>query len=266
MDTDDTVSIEDTSYDEENRLLRSFNDPDELRTTTNWSEVSSRVPDFANDAWEEKRNGMTKSEDLTQVAFFWTQTIINLGLAIFTLVLLLRVPMAISQFMFYGIVGPGQIILMVIGFVATFYGGFAIYKRNVPYTTSRVYFRRYLRTNKFYILNWIMSTSTCVFGCWKYQRYLEIDKKYPLIEDIHKNFDYGSFVKEAIVGITNLFWIIRSLGISLDDSPFSAVVSMGKNAWVTALCLVVLPSAILTTGVVFQHRYYLKKYFQPVRS
>jgi hypothetical protein len=95
--------------------------------------------------------------------------------------------------------------------------------------------------------------------------YFDIDVANPRLVDIHKNLPFAHFIRSVVGGITNLFWIVRSFGISLDESPFSSVLAMGANPWVTGILLVVVPAVILAFGAYLQHGYYIKKYFDPIR-
>jgi len=108
-----------------------------------------------------------------------------------------------------------------------------------------------------------MSTCTCVFGCWKFKLYYDINEQYQTIAELNENLPYGSFVKGVVGGVTNMFWLVKSYGIEFTDTPFSWVLSMGSNPWVSGIVLVALPTVILGTGIFMQHRYYIKKYFKP---
>ena len=265
--SDDTVSVEDSSYVEDETLLGRVGELDEVRTAAGWSHATPRIIDATDESWELKQSLMTPAEERIQIAFFWTILLLNIGLMAVSLFILFAQAKAIKDILFYGIVGPSQLIQIFVGFTSTFYGSFALFKRRADYEKSRTWFRRYLRNNKLFLLNWIISTSTCVYGCWKYSMLFEMDRNNPSIQKFwdYVNGKYSLFIIDILFGVTDLFYMLEDNGVSFERAPFPLVLSIGRNPWLAGAFIVLIPSIVLGIAIWFQHGYYMKKYFQIIK-
>jgi hypothetical protein len=266
-ESDNTVSVEDTSYFEDERLLGSIGELDEVQTAAGWSHATPRIFDPTDESWEDKQSLMTPTEDRIQSVFFFTTTLLNIGLMVVSLYILVGEPRAMKDFLFFGVVGPSQLIQIFVGITSSFYGAFALYKRKSDYERSRTWFRRYLRTNKLFLLNWLISTSTCVYGCWKYNMLYVMDKENPSVKKFwdHVNGNYSMFIIDILFGVTDLFWFLRGKGVDFEATPFPFVFGVGRNPWLAGVFIVLIPSVVLGVAIWFQHRYYMKKYFQIIK-
>ena len=261
------MSIEDSSYYEDEGLLDSVGELEEVRTAAGWSHATPRIIDATDDAWEHKQSLMTPAEDRIQFALFWTISLLNIGLMVVSLYILISEPKALKDFLFFGIVGPSQLIQIFVGLASTFYGALAVFKRKTDYEKSRTWFRRYMRHNKLFLLNWIISTSTCVYGCWKYTMLFDMNEAHPTIQEFWDHVDgkYSLFIIDILFGVTDLFFLLLDNGVDFKLSPFPFVFSVGHNPWLAGVFMVVIPSIVLGVAIWFQHRYYMKKYFKIIK-
>jgi hypothetical protein len=263
-DSDNTISFEASSDYEDDGLLSSISAMDEVRTASGWSQATPRILDITDKSWELKRSQINSNQERIQFLLFWSITLLNIGLMIISLFILFSEPLALQDFLFHGIVGPSQLIQIFVGFASTFYGGFALYKREVEYDKSRAWFRRYHRNNKLFLLNWVISTSTCVYGCWKFNMIYAEDIEYNTLRKLQKYYDekYSPFIVDILIGVNELLWALRDQGVTFKAAPFPLIFGMGKNPWLAAFFLVIIPSAVIGAAIWFQHRFYMMKYFQ----
>jgi hypothetical protein len=263
-DSDNTISFDGNSENEDAGLLSSMSDLDEVRTASGWSHATPKVLEVTDKSWMHKLSRITSNQDRIQLLLFWSITLLNIGLMIISLFILASEPLAMRDFLFYGIVGPSQLIQIFVGLASTFYGGFALYKRQVNYETSRTWFRRYLRNNKLFLLNWVISTSTCVYGCWKFDMLYSLDVEYKTIKKLlgYADGKYGTFMADILVGVTDLFHVLREQKVTFEAAPFPLIFGVGKNPWIVGIFLVAVPSAFLGFAIWVQHRFYMMKYFK----
>jgi hypothetical protein len=168
---------------------------------------------------------------------------------------------------FYGIVGPSQLIQIVVGFTSTVYGALALYNHKASYDGSRKLFRRYLRNNKLFLLNWVISTATCVYGCWKFTLLNTMAVEHDTLKEFWDYVDgkYSLFIIDVLVGVTDLFYELRDNDVTFKENPFPFIFNIGSNPWLAGVFMVLVPALILGSALWFQHGYYRKKYFKMVK-
>jgi hypothetical protein len=75
-----TVSIEDSTYSEDDQLLGSVGELDEVLTSAGWSQATPRILDATEETWELKKSQMTPMEDRVQTVLWLIISLLNIGI------------------------------------------------------------------------------------------------------------------------------------------------------------------------------------------
>jgi hypothetical protein len=204
---------------------------------------------------------LRKSTNIQRVIYF---VIISTGVAhFFTFAtLLLRRSEVNFILLFHGVLSPSTVLLYIVAVFSGVCGWnalFAKHSRNDP-DSAELWFCRYVRMNKYYLLIWFFSTQATIFGCWKFIFAQNMDSTYKITKlSRSTNFDYT--VRKIILALPDLLYNVElDYGVKASDPPFNFVQFLGMNSILFLFVISIIPSFMFIAFIWLQHKYYALRF------
>jgi hypothetical protein len=201
-------------------------------------------------------------ETKLQNLIYFGHILATVGHFIVTLYLMGRHPEVQRILIFHGIISPVHFILYGLGFMSAIYGYLGMYRHKDGITLQRraQWYRRYMRSNKYFALVWVFATLYSIFGCWQFLYAQTLDEEYPT-QEILKSPEYQPIIKQIIFGLPYLMIRLRKeFGITNETPPLNMVGLMGKYYLAAGVFFTALPLALMITSLHWQRRYYAMRF------
>jgi hypothetical protein len=204
---------------------------------------------------------LQKSSRLQQLIYFLIILTGLLHFAVFA-TLLVRKPEVNFLFYFHGVLSPSTLLLYILAALSGVCGWnalFAKHSRNDE-DSAELWFRRYVRMNKYYLIVWFFSTQSTIFGCWKYIFSQNMDSNYQL-KEMTTSPKYDYIVRKIVLSLPTLLYNIEiDYGIKATDPPLNMIQFIGIHYIWFLFILSVIPSFMLIVFIWTQHQYYAQRF------
>lgn len=229
---------------------------------TSSDESENPTTSFSSDEEDDDRSSCLNHSRLQNWTFGLQITLLTMHFIV-SCCSLQMIPKASFLMFFHGVVSPVCFILYFIGFLSITFAVLSIYRRSslsVTVARQAQWYRRYMRTNKYFLLLWVLSTTTTIFGCWMYHYALHMDETFP-VREIYESTKYQLVVKEILIGVQQLSKLLASDGgITSDMEPLKTVKLAGEFYYLAGLIYTVVPGVLLFGCIQYQKKFYAYRF------
>ena len=198
-----------------------------------------------------------RKEHNAQNYIYWFQIFILLLHIAVTLSLVAQNPGAHGILFFHGIISPVTVVLYSIGISSAIYGYLGMYRKNnlIPFERRAQWFRYYVRSNMYFLLVWVLSSVTMIFGCWTFVYVEQIGRYFPP-EKVVESFDYEMIIKQLLLNLPKMKEILILLHeLDPNSPPVTWIAVVGKYFYVGFIAWTVIPAFFLFFCIKRQRSY-----------
>ena len=215
------------------------------------------------DPKQSKWTGIFESTHLQRYLFYFIVATFLTHIA-FNGALLMRRPEVNFILIFHGVVTPATIILYIVGVLSAVCGWNALFAKHsrTDRLSTRDWFTRFIRMNKYYALLWFLATQATIFGCWKFIFGQNLDSKFRL-DDIVRSPKFDFSVRQIVLKLPQLLMNVEiDFSVSVEDAPLSTLQFIGMNVTIFLFVYSIIPAVLLLACVWMQVKYSEAKFVE----